>query len=284
MSLTRINTGADSLVALNGLRKINFSLSTALERISSGLRINKAADDPTGVGTLNTAKAQLGGIRAAQMNLEQTYSMLSQADGALASVGEALVKMKELAIKGANDATLTSAQIASLGNEYNDLATLIDNIGANTKFGEKGLLDGTGDLGNATIQVGADSADNMSGLDLIGLGAATALDFEELSGTAATAFVDASEALTELGLVDLAVTQLGALRANVGQYMNLLSNNLEHQMAMEVNVASSVSTIGDADLAAEISNMARDSILAQSATAALMQSNIQSQIVLKLLQ
>ncbi|HOC92800.1 MAG TPA: flagellin [bacterium] len=284
MSLTRINTGADSLVALNGLRKINFSLSTALERISSGLRINKAADDPTGVGTLNTAKAQLGGIRAAQMNLEQTYSMLSQADGALASVGEALVKMKELAIKGANDATLTSAQIASLGNEYNDLATLIDNIGANTKFGEKGLLDGTGDLGDATIQVGADSADNMSGLDLIGLGAATALDFEELSGTAATAFVDASEALTELGLVDLAVTQLGALRANVGQYMNLLSNNLEHQMAMEVNVASSVSTIGDADLAAEISNMARDSILAQSATAALMQSNIQSQIVLKLLQ
>jgi len=161
---------------------------------------------------------------------------------------------------------------------------LIDNIGANTKFGEKGLLDGTGDLGDATIQVGADSADNMSGLDLIGLGAATALDFEELSGTAATAFVDASEALTELGLVDLAVTQLGALRANVGQYMNLLSNNLEHQMAMEVNVASSVSTIGDADLAAEISNMARDSILAQSATAALMQSNIQSQIVLKLLQ
>ncbi|HPI78336.1 MAG TPA: flagellin [bacterium] len=284
MSLTRINTGADSIVALNGLRKINNSLSTSLERISSGLRINKAADDPTGVGTLNTAKAQLGGIRAAQMNLEQTYSMLSQADGALASVGEALVKMKELAIKGANDATLTSAQIASLGNEYNDLATLIDNIGANTKFGEKGLLDGTGDLGNATIQVGADSADNMSGLDLIGLGAATALDFTELSGTAATAFVDASEALTELGLVDLAVTQLGALRANVGQYMNLLSNNLEHQMAMEVNVASSVSTIGDADLAAEISNMARDSILAQSATAALMQSNIQSQIVLKLLQ
>jgi len=92
MSLTRINTGADSLVALNGLRKISSSLSTSLERISSGLRINKAADDPTGVGTLNTAKAQLGGIRAAQMNLEQTYSMMSQADGALATIGEALVE------------------------------------------------------------------------------------------------------------------------------------------------------------------------------------------------
>ncbi len=280
MSLTRINTGADSLVALNGLRKINNSLSTSLERISSGLRINKASDDPAGVGTLNTARAQLGGIRAAQMNLEQTYSMLSQADGALATIGEALVKMKELAVRGANDATLTSAQIGALGDEYESLGDLIDNISANTKFGEKALLDG--DLVGVTVQYGPNSTDTLSAIDIIGGNADH--EFATLSGNAQTAFTDAGTAQTAMDDVDAAITALSDLRATTGQYMSLMQSNLSAQLSAEVNVASVVSTVGDADLAAEISNMARDSILAQSATAALMQSNIQSQIVLKLLQ
>jgi len=279
MSLTRINTGADSLVALNGLRKINNSLSTSLERISSGLRINKAADDPTGVGILNTAKAQLGGIRAAQMNLEQTYSMLSQADGALATIGEALVKMKELAVKGANDATLTTAQITAIGAEYESLGDLIDNISANTKFGEKALL--AGDLVGVTIQYGPNSSDTLTA-DIIGSNADH--QFVTLSGNAQTGFTDAAGAQTAMDDVDAAITALATARATAGQYMNLAQSNLSALLSTEVNVASVVSTVGDSDLAAEISNMARDSILAQSATAALMQSNIQSQIVLKLLQ
>jgi flagellin len=280
MSLTRINTGADALVALNGLRKINNSLSTSLERISSGLRINKAADDPTGVGTLTTARAQLGGIRAAQMNLEQTYSMLSQADGALATIGDALVKMKELAVKGANDATLTTAQITSIGAEYESLGDLIDNISANTKFGEKALLDG--DLVGVTVQYGPNSTDTLSAIDIIGGNADH--EFATLSPNPQTGFTDAAGAQTAMDDVDAAITALSDLRATTGQYMSLIQSNLSAQLSAEINVASVVSAVGDADLASEISNMARDSILAQSATAALMQANVQSQIVLKLLQ
>jgi len=174
---------------------------------------------------------------------------------------------------------LTTAQITSIGAEYESLGDLIDNISANTKFGEKALL--AGDLIGVTVQYGPNSSDTFTD-DIIGANADH--QFATLSPNPQTGFTDAAGAQTAMDDVDAAITALSTARATTGQYMSLIASNLEAMLSMEVNVASVVSTVGDADLAAEISNMARDSILAQSATAALMQSNIQSQIVLKLLQ
>lgn len=280
MSMLRINTNTESLFAQNNLRKLELSLNTSMQRLSSGLRINTAADDPVGVSILANARAQMNGYRVAQQNVQDNYTAFATADGAFSQIEDALMAARDITIRAANDATMTTAQITQQGVEYAQVAGLIDTISDNSRYGSKLLLDGS--LNSVTMQVGANQAESLTAIAVTSTGASST--FTAIAGGAAVSFTTAANALVELGKIDVALAAVATERASIGSYMRLMSDYLTRNMNAEVNHAAVVSSIGDADMAAEVSSMAKDTILAQAATAVIAQANMQAQVVLTLLQ
>lgn len=281
MSILSVNTNIDALFAQNILGQVERSMSTSMRRIASGLRINTAADDPTGIAVLTNARAQIGGNQAAQRNVQDAHSMLSTADGTLAQIEDALIEMRALCVRGGNDATLTTAQITELGAQHSSLSTMIDSLAANTKWGLKNVLTGTLMTASRVVQVGPDKGMTVKGKLIHAT--LTKATFSAIGGAAATAFTKATKATAQLAIVDVAIGKVADARANVGGYMHQMETNLDAQMNAEVNNAATASSVGDADLAAEITNLARNMIISQSATAVLGQANVQAQTLLGLL-
>jgi len=252
-----------------------------MARISSGKRINYASDDPTGVGQLTMAKASLGGARQAQMNVQQDLAMLQFADGVMQTFEDKVIQLRDLAIRGANDATLSTTQQSSLNQEFTTgLANLSSGrMGAITWNGKTIMTTATAAM---NFQYGGQSGDvftlttNALRMNSTNQGAG-GTDFS--GGTVDTA----ANSLTALGNIDTALTGIATARATVGSAMERLEYALEEQMTMETNYAAAVSTIGDADIAAEISKLTTSQILSQSASAMLGQANIHAQTLLNIL-
>lgn len=280
MSITRINTNFDALFARQNIQKLELQMGKAMQRISSGKRVNTAADDPYAVTAISTATAQMNGNRVAQQNAQDGLAMLQWADGVCASYTDALQQLRELALTRANEATLSSTQQSTIEAEFTAIWTDYDDAryttAGRTAWNEKDLFDNSFTAATSlAFQVGPGSADTFSiGVD--GLGN-TQLTFTQSTITTA------ANAQTAVGQIDTALNSANSIRASIGQAMRRLENALNDQLSMEVTNASTVSTMGDADLAAEIGNLARDQILSQSATAILAQANTSSQLLLQLL-
>ena len=273
-----INTNVNALFAQSALRVNNRNLSTAMEQLSSGSRINSAKDDAAGIAIGSTMTAQIRGLGQAVRNANDGVSMLQTAEGAMTEQTNMLQRMRELAVQSST-ATNSTVQQGYLDKEFQALASQIDNIATQTKWNGTTVLQGTG--GNATgdtttynITVGSGSA---TGVETIGV---TIADMSSLiTGNISTT----GGATTALGAIDTALDKVNASRAVIGAGINRLTYAADNLNNVIQNATASRSQVMDTDYATATTQLARSQIIQQAATAMLAQANQQPQTVLALL-
>jgi len=275
MSGLVVNTNMNALTIENTLSNTNAAVSGSLEKLSSGLRINSAQDDPAGFAIANSFKASIASMQVASQNANQANSMLQTADGAYSQINNILVQMKSLATEAASGQE-SGTNLTSLQGEFSDLSNEINSIANSTQYGNSFLINGSVS-GAITFQVGATNDSN----DQIGLtfnsATATALGVNALNISSNSG---AQAAMTTL---DTALTSINAFMGDVGSSQNQLQYTINNLTTSIQNYTASTSTIEDVDMAAEVSNMTKNQILQQSAMAMLAQAYAQPQSILKLL-
>ncbi len=272
--MTVINTNVSALRAQNGSRMANDALQTAMERLSSGKRINSAKDDAAGLAIASSMTSQIRGMTQAVRNANDGQSMAQTADGALDEVTNMLQRIRELAVQSASG-TYQDSDRTNLQTEVTALASQITQITSNTKFNGVGLFTGSaGSSGTVTIQTGSSSADTVD-MDF------TALD---LSAASSVDLSTASGATSALSSVDTLITTVATKRATLGAAESRLTSVVNNLTSNITNLTDARSRIEDADFGVETTNLAKSQILSQASTAMLAQANQSQQSVLKLLQ
>ena len=271
-----VNTNISGLIGLNNLRLTNLGLRTSLERLSSGLRINKGADDPSGLAIAKGMEAQIGGIRTAVQNGEDGINMIHTADGALAETQNILFRMRDLSVRAANEATLTTADLTRLNSEFAELKEEIDRKSTAVTFNSKVLFSG-GFMTGKALQIGPDNGNNFRLTVQISTINTTAL---AINGSTVSSVAQAHSAIM---LVNSAINHVSDLRASLGIQERRLNHIINDLKAEDINISAAKSRIYDADMAVEISEFTRLQILQQTGTAILAQANAQPQSVLQLL-
>lgn len=271
---TIVNTNVASLTAQRSLAKSSGELATALQRLSSGLRINSAKDDAAGLAISERLTTQVRGYNQAIRNAGDGISLAQTAEGGMDAITNSLQRMRELAVQAANFSN-TTADRTAINSEFAQLKTEIDRVSSQTKFNTRGLLDGT--FTAATFQVGANQGETIS-VDAITNMGATALGL-----TAATDVTTAANATTAIGAIDTALTTVTSARANLGASINRFEQTVSNLRVTVENLSAARSRIQDADFAAETAALTRVQILQQSGMAVLSQANAIPQGVLSLL-
>ena len=289
-----VNTNVNASIAQNALMKNERSMNTAMERLSTGQRINAAKDDAAGLAIASRMTSQIRGLDMAIRNANDAISMLSTADGAMIEVTNMLQRMRELALQSANGTT-TSDDRSYLNDEYQNLITEVERIAQNTQWNGRNILQGDANApGDSTVkfQVGANGGQTV-GVNFgdISQSGGTAFQTFEISAagagsfitatTTASALTTASAALTK---IDSAITAVNSQRATFGAAMNQLTYAVDNLASVRVNAEASRSRIMDADYAVETSELARTQIIQQAGTAMLAQANQLPQSVLALIQ
>ena len=275
--MTVINTNIGATITANSLAKNERAMNTAMERLSTGKRINSAADDAAGLAISQRLNAQVKGLDQAARNANDAISMLQTADGAAIEITNMLQRMRELAVQATSDSN-TTADVANLDLEFAALSEEIDRIVDATQWNGENILDGTGGTtGTFTYQIGANNGQSidvdfgdfsMAGADVMGSA--------DISGTTATS----TAVITTL---DTAISGVTTQRAAFGAVMNRLEYTVDNLRNISQNTSASMSRIADADYAAETTELARTQIIQQAGTAMLSQANQQAQSVLALL-
>jgi len=275
----RINTNVGALNAHRQLTMNDVALSKSLQRLSSGLRINGAADDAAGLTIAEKMQSQVRGLNQAGRNAQDSISMLQTAEGALIETEAILQRMRELTVQGAND-TLTASDRAAIGTELAQLSSEIDRIASTTEFNTQKLLNG-GSVATSglTLQVGANAGQYIN----VKISAASTGAIDLGSGLNSTSVASAGAASTTLGSLDLAIAKVSESRSNLGAYINRLDHTIKNLSVSAENLSAAESRIRDLDMAAEVMNMTRNQILTQSSTSMLAQANQSTQNVLGLL-
>jgi len=267
-----INTNMASLNAQRNLNSSQSDFNTALQRLSSGLRINSAKDDAAGLAISERMSTQIRGLNQAARNANDGISLAQTSEGALSEVSNNLQRIRELAVQSANATNSVSDRLA-LDAEVQTLIAEIDRVAADTSFNGVQLLDGTG--GSLTFQVGANSGQTVA----VATADATAATLG-LTGDVTSA----ANATTMLDTVDTALATVNGDRADLGAVQNRFESIVRSVQTTAENLSASRSRIMDADFAAETANLTRAQILQQAGTAMLAQANSAPQNVLSLLQ
>lgn len=260
-----VNTNVSAFNAYRNLSVTEGQLSKSLARLSSGLRINTAADDAAGLVNSEALRSQIGGAQMATRNAQDGISVAQTADGALNEAQSILQRMRDLAVQeqnGANSGTATTA----IDAEYSQLASELTHISTSTNFNGNNLLDGTY---NHSFQIGAASGDTFS------------LDLSTVNlGTIATAV---GTTASSIATVDTALDSVSAARGKIGSYQNRLEHTVANLGVEAQNLSASEARIRDTDVSSEMTNFSKLQILQQAGTAMLAQANSAPQSVLSLL-
>jgi len=273
-----INTNVKSLVAQNALSVNNRSLSKAMEQLSTGKRINTAADDAAGLAISNKMTAQIRGLNQAIRNANDGISVAQTAEGATQEITNMLQRMRELAVQAANDSN-SSADRTALQAEVTELIDEIDRIATDTMFNKTALLTGSaGSAGVLTFQIGANSGQTV---DVTFENMSTAASGLDVSGVSISTAASASSAIST---IDTAIATVDSFRADLGAKINRFTYAIDNMSNISMNTAAARSRIQDADYASATTELARSQIIQQAATAMLAQANQQPQSVLSLLQ
>ena len=276
MSL-RINTNVASLNAQRSLYNNTMNLNKSLERLSSGLRINRAGDDAAGLAISENLKSDIRALEQSGRNAGDGISMIQVAEGALNEVSDILIRMRELTQQAANE-TLGTAERGYLDDEFQALMEEIDRVSTYTEFNGSTLLDGN-DLAAREIQVGLNAA------DVITLDFTTAVDSTELGiNAAALTGADNTNASAAITLMEDAISDLSSSRAAFGAVQNRLESSIRGIFNSVENLSAANSAIRDVDIAAETSRMTSSQILQQAGVSVLAQANMSPQMALMLLQ
>ena len=256
MAMT-INTNTVSLNAQRNQATSQASLSMSMQRLSSGLRINSAKDDAAGLAIAERMHAQIKGVNVAIRNANDGISMAQTAEGALATVGDALQRMRELAVQSING-TNTAGDRTNLDAEFQNLKTQVASIASQTKFNGLAVL--AGDAGAQVFQVGANSGDTLT-VTTVAVGA--------VAGAVDTA----ANATTALGTLDTQLDLINTNRASYGAAMSGLQFTIQNLQVASENQSAARGRIMDADFAAETANLSRAQILQQAGSAMIAQAN-----------
>ena len=296
--MTTINTNIAAMTAANSIKTNDRSMAVAMERLSTGLRINSASDDAAGLAISTKMTSQIRGLDAAARNANDAISMIQVADGAASEITDMLQRMRELTVQSSNGVNSTTDR-ANLDQEFVQLALAIDKIAETTEFNGRKILNGDADgAGDSTVtfQVGANSGANEQ-LDV------NFSDFNLAAGALAaggpppvlatpmaadlslftTTGIDETNFADTLNKLDAALEGVASQRATFGAAVNTLEHTVDNLVTTSGNQSAARSQILDADYAAETTELARTQIIQQAGTAMLSQANQQAQSVLALL-
>ena len=280
-----INTNVKSLIAQNAMSVNNRTMSKAMEQLSTGSRINSAADDAAGLAISNKMTAQIRGLNQAVRNANDGISMIQTAEGATKEITNMLQRMRELAVQAGND-TYTDDDRLSMENEFIELYEEIDRVSENTQWNGMNLLDGTvGSSGAVTFQVGAnDGTDFTIEVTFEDMSATTGLSITASTATTTPdLFADNTSSQAVIDELDDAIADVDEFRSDLGAKINRLTYAADNLTNISQNTTASRSRIQDTDFASATTELARTQIISQAATAMLAQANQQPQMVLKLL-
>jgi flagellin len=264
----RIQNNVEAFNAHRNLQAISEKVSQSMERLSSGYRINRAADDAAGLAISEKMRAQIRGLGQDQRNIQDGVSLVQTAEGALSTVHDMLQRVRELAVQFKNG-SLSASNQSAIQSEVYQLASEIERIGNSTKFNGISLLNNTNTV---TFQVGANDGEQI-GIAMISLGSAVGTNYFALTSTGTT---DISE-------IDTAIDNVSSQRAALGAVQNRLQYSLDNVGIYQENLVAAESRIRDVDMAEETVNLTKNQILAQAGTAMLSQANQSGQSVLSLL-
>jgi flagellin len=268
-----IATNVSSLHAQTNLGKTQNMMQTTFSRLSSGLRINSAADDAAGLGISESMNAQIRSYAVAERNANDGISMVQTADGATAQMSTMLARLRELGVQARNG-SLQSADRANLNTEFQALLQEMDRIVDTTKFNGIDLLKATS---NIKFQVGITTAASDQ-ID-VAFGGFTTADLT-VAGTDVTTEASAG---TAIDAIDAAIANVNTKRAAFGAAMNRFQSTIGNIQSMKTNLSSANGRIRDADIAEESAQMARNQVLSQAGASILTQANQAPQLALSLL-
>jgi len=283
-----VNTNMMSLNAQKSLSMTNSTLQQAMERLSSGLRVNSSKDDAAGLAIANRMTSQIRGMTVAQRNANDGISMAQVAEGSMSTITDSLQRMRDLALQAANSGTIGDADKAKLQLEFEQLQKEIGRIIKNTEFNDRKIINGSVSNG-ATFQVGANtSADNQIKVSIANLSAAdglkTILALSAGTNKGIGSGVTTTKILSIVSNIDKAIVKVDDARAELGAIQNRFSATISNLANAIENQSAARSRIMDADFAVETANLSRAQILQQAGTAMLAQANVAPQSVLGLLQ
>lgn len=287
-----VNTNVGASIAQNALTRNERDMNTAMERLSTGSRINSAKDDAAGLAISSRMTSQIRGLEVGIRNANDAISMLQTADGAMIEVTNMLQRMRELALQSSNGTT-TEADRNYLNAEYANLISEMERIAQNTQWNGRSILQGDANAaGDPTVsfQVGANGGQTVA-VNFGDISQSGGTTFQAFSAAAATAAISAqttASAITTgtaaVTAIDSAITAVNSQRATFGAAVNQLTYAIDNLASVKVNAEASRSRVLDADYAKETSELARTQIISQAGTAMLAQANQLPQTVLSLLQ
>jgi flagellin len=268
----RIQNNIEAFNAHRQLQVTTSKMGKAMERLSSGYRINRAADDAAGLAISEKLRAQIGGLEQAQCNTQDAVSLVQTAEGAMAEVHSMLQRVRDLAVQY-NNGTLSTADRAAITSEVAQLCAEIARIGSDTKFNGIDLLTGGSSI---TFQVGAEDGQtiSVSARSMFGTGGTEDIDSAIFTFTGSTATIAS---------IDTAIENIASARAEFGAVQNRLEHTLNSLATYEENLTASESRIRDVDMAQEMVQFTKLNILQQAGTSMLAQANQAPQGVLSLL-
>ena len=283
MALT-VNTNVTSLNVQKNLNRASDALSTSMQRLSSGLKINSAKDDAAGLQISNRMSSQIRGNTQAIQNANDGISVAQTAEGALQASTDILQRMRELAVKARNGTNGDKDQEAT-NSEFAQMSDELTRISASTNLNGKNLLDGS--AGTVTLQVGANTG-SANHIDLVLSGKFDAVSLSVGSGTVAltgaTPSAAALAADNAITAIDAAIASINSTRASLGASQNRLTSTISNLQNINENTTAAQGRVQDTDFAAETANLTKQQTLQQASTAVLAQANQLPSAVLKLLQ
>jgi len=276
--IMRIN---NNLMAMNAHRQLGVNTNAqakSLEKLSSGLRINRAGDDAAGLAISEKMRGQIRGLNQASRNAQDGISLLQTAEGALNETHAILQRMRELAVQGANSTNVTADRLA-IKDELNELHSEINRIAKNTEFNTQKLL-GTAAPSAVIVHIGANTSQNIA-IAFTNMAASAAM----LNISTADLDISAGQSVSDslIGIVNTAITNVSTQRSKLGAIQNRLEHTIKNLDTASENLQASESRIRDVDMAKEMMEYSKNNILNQAATAMLAQANQAPQGVLQLL-
>jgi len=278
--MTVINTNTSAAYAQNAMKTNARFMSTAIEQLSTGSRVNSAGDDAAGLAIGQNMTSQIRGLNMAIRNVNDGINMMQTSEGAMVEQSNMLQRMRELAIQAMNG-TYSDVQRGYLDKEFQELTSQIDQIASDTMWNDQAVLKGTtaGSAVTFEFQAGQDADQTIS----VTIGAMTASGLKLVSGTATVSIGSGDTAADALNVISSALETINEQRAAIGAGINRMQYTVDNLANIASNQTQSRSTILDTDYAIATTQLAKTQIIQQASTAMLAQANQQAQAVMALL-
>jgi flagellin len=264
-----VQTNVASLISQDNFATTEVQLNKTMQQLSSGYKINSAADDAAGLGIASRLSAQVASFTSATQNANTAISMTQTADGGAAQISDILTRLRQLAVEGANG-TMSASDSANLNTEFQAQLNEVDQIANTTIYNGQNVLAGAATASNFQVGINTTASDTMSvtfgGADVAGLG---------LTGTSVATSAGSTAAITS---IDAAIQTLSTIRAGFGAAMDGLQDVVSNLGSMSTNTSSALSQVQDVDVASATATLAQQQVLAQAGESVLSQANQMPQL------